>query len=322
VSIVETRGGFRQDDPRPSPASPPPKPSDSTTSAKPPRKVLVLLPLLISLIVAGCGGVSSHPSPGVTQPAAPLLRAVPTLGVAESARTPEGAPNPSPAKPLAPPVSLPRVTLAEKHIDGTGLHLLEGFEGFVSCPYQDVTGVWTIGFGEAYISPSTPCESRATAQAKLKRLVEDNYEWALRALDVSFDQNEWNGLVSFTYNLGAGIFQGTTVGADLRARRFYAATRVMLQYDHAGGVVLPGLRTRREVEVRVFLTPEPKPKPPTKAQLHAQLERDYTTRRELRALITRHACRTHTHRRPCPTWFHQGASVNNAIRALHARGIW
>jgi hypothetical protein len=69
VSIVETRGGFRQDDPRPSPASPPPKPSDSATSAKPPRKALVLLALLISLIVAGCGGVSRHPSPGVTQPA-------------------------------------------------------------------------------------------------------------------------------------------------------------------------------------------------------------------------------------------------------------
>lgn len=72
MSIVETRGGFRQEDPRPSSASPPPKPSDSATSAKPPRKVLVLLPLLVSLIVAGCGGASSHPSPGVTQPAAPF----------------------------------------------------------------------------------------------------------------------------------------------------------------------------------------------------------------------------------------------------------
>lgn len=271
------------------------------------RLALLLLPLL--LVVVGCG-----PSSPPTHPVA---------AIPESARTPEGPLNPSPAKPLAPPVSLPRVTLSEKHIDIAGLHLLEGFEGFVSCPYRDVTGVWTRGYGQTHnIGPRSPCISRGVAQAELRVSVESEYEWAIRALDVPFDQNEWNGLASFTYNLGAGIFQGTTVGADLRARRFYAATRVMLQYDHAGGIVLPGLRARREVEVRLFLTPEPKPKPPTRAQLHQQLERDYATRRELRVLISRHACRAHTRRRPCPEWFRQGAQVNNSIRALHKRGVW
>jgi lysozyme len=219
------------------------------------RRVLLIALAVVAacstLVAAGCSRTVSSPRHGAS--------AATTLP--ESARVPEGPLNPSPAKPQAPPVSLRPTVGPVKHIDTAGLRLLEGFEGFSSCPYQDVTGVWTIGYGEAYVSPSAPCESRATAQAKLKWQVERNYEWAIRVLGVPFDEHEWDALCSFVYNTGAGIFSGTTVGADLRARRYYAATRVWLEYDHAGGVVLPGLRTRREVEVRLFLTPEPRPKP-------------------------------------------------------------
>jgi lysozyme len=208
------------------------------------RRCLAALIAALLLIVAGCGGnSSSRPS----QPAAP-----------ESARTPDGA------KPASPPLSLPRLVGPAKHIDVAGLHLLESFEGFISCPYRDAVGVWTRGFGQTHhIGPGSPCISRAGAEAELRRSVESEYEWALRALGVPLNRHQWDALCSFTYNLGAGIFQGTTVGADLRARAFYSATRVMLQYDHAGGIVLPGLATRRRAEVRLFLTPvsHPKPKP-------------------------------------------------------------
>jgi lysozyme len=228
-------------------------------------RLALLLPLL--LIVAGCGSGPS-PSPPVPHPAATTpnqLQIRPKLGVPESARTPEGPLNPSAPKPQAPPVSLRPLVGPVKHIDVEGLHLLEGFEGFRSCPYQDVTGVWTRGYGQTHnIGPRSPCISQAGAQAELKWSVESEYEWSIRALGVRFNQHEWNALCSFDYNLGAGILQGTTVGADLRARAFYAATRVMLLYDHAGNVVLPGLRTRREIEVRVFLTPEPRPRPKPK----------------------------------------------------------
>jgi lysozyme len=270
------------------------------------RLALLLLPLLL---LVGCGG-TSHSSPRVTQPATPL----------ESARTPDGA------KPQAPPVSLPPVTVSEKHIDTPGLVLIEGFENVykaVYCPeYDQYGGVWDIGFGQTEgIGPRSACITHAQAEANLRYLVETRYEWAIRALDVPFNQHEWDALCSFVWNLGAGIFEGTSVGADLRARDYYAATRRMLEYDHAGGVVLPGLRARREIEVRLFLTPVAKPKP-TKAQLHAQLERDYTLRHELRALISKHACRTHVHRKPCPTWFRQGDGVNAAVRSLHKQGVY
>lgn len=81
-------------------------------------------------------------------------------------------------------------------------------------------------------------------------------------------------------------------------------------------------RFDRDIDEGLVALSRRKPKPPTKVQLHRQLERDYTTRRELRALISKHACRTHTHRRPCPAWFAQGTAVNNAIRALHEHGVY
>jgi hypothetical protein len=42
--VRETRGGFRMEGTAPSPVKPPPMPSDAASSAKPPRKLLVLLP--------------------------------------------------------------------------------------------------------------------------------------------------------------------------------------------------------------------------------------------------------------------------------------
>jgi GH24 family phage-related lysozyme (muramidase) len=179
----------------------------------------------------------------------------------QSSYTPEGA------KPLAPPKTVTLVP-GEKTINTQGLHLIEGFEGFSSCPYQDVTGVWTIGFGEAFVSPRTPCESRSEAEAKLRVLVVRNYEWAVHSVSHTFGQHAVDALDSFAYNLGAGIFVGS-LRADLERHNYSAAGDIMLSYDHAGGQVLPGLRTRREAEVRLLRTPDAAPKPLTPAQRKA-----------------------------------------------------
>lgn len=134
--------------------------------------------------------------------------------------------------------------------------MIEGFEGWSSRPYWDPYGrVWTRGFGETEgIHQNSPSISRAQGEANLKHLVETRYEWALRSLNVALNQNQWDALCSFVWNLGAGIFQGTTLGNELRAREWVAAANSMLQYDHAGGQVLEGLKTRREAEAHLFLS--------------------------------------------------------------------
>jgi GH24 family phage-related lysozyme (muramidase) len=142
------------------------------------------------------------------------------------------------------------------HISERGLQLIEGFEGFSSSPYWDPYGrVWTRGYGETEgITRSSPRISHAAAEARLRRLIETRYEWAIAGLGVQLNQNQWDALCSFAWNLGAGIFTGN-LRAALTGHRWAQAARLMLAYDHAGGQVLPGLRHRREVEASLFLRP-------------------------------------------------------------------
>jgi lysozyme len=216
------------------------------------------------------------------------------------------------------------------HISAAGVRLIAGFEGFGSCPYWDPYGhVWTRGFGETEgITRGSPCISRATGETRLRYLVEARYEWAIRGLGVALNRHQWDALCSFAWNLGAGIFQGT-LRYDLQHRQFYPAASMMLQYDHAGGQVLEGLRTRRLAEVRLFLAPERRPAPPkpTPSQLRRELYRAYGYRTALRHLLARHQCRPPLHARPrrdhtkCGIWLAHGVSVNRQIKALHAQGI-
>src|SRR5437763_14613455 len=139
------------------------------------------------------------------------------------------------------------------HVSQRGLALIEGFEGWSSAPYWDrYGGVWTRGYGETEgISGSSRRITRAQGEANLRRRLELYYEPAIRALGVELSQNQWDALCSFAWNLGPGIFRGT-LRAALQARRFDEAARLMLAYDHAGGVVLEGLRRRRQAEAELF----------------------------------------------------------------------
>ena len=244
------------------------------------------LTLIVSVFaIAITAAVILSPTPGAYRPP-------------ESARTPDGA---APAR--APLTST--LTPSSIRIDTAGLHLIESFEGYSRCAYWDsYGGVWTAGFGQTRGVYGGFCfADRAAAEANLRGSVESEYQWAVRALGVT-GQHHVDALDSFAYNLGAGIFTGQ-LRSDLEHGAYYAASRIMLQYDHAGGVVLAGLRTRRELEVRVLLS-EPHARL-TKAQ-RAALERQIVL---LRIDLNEHGCRTAPHgrgryHRLCAYWAAQG----------------
>ena len=191
-----------------------------------------------------------------------------------------------------------------------------------ACAYWDPYGrVWTAGFGQTKGVYGGFCFSgRSAAEANLKRSVQAEYEWAVHAIGYPFNQHEVDALDSFAYNLGAGIFAGSLRG-DLAGGRVYAASRIMLAYDHAGGVVLAGLKTRRELEVRLLLTPVKAPTP-SRNQLRRQLEHDYAYRVRLRRDLATQHCRVSNPSAHCRGVLKSGARVNRQIRALHARHIY
>lgn len=138
-----------------------------------------------------------------------------------------------------------------------GAQIIESFEGFRSRPYQDAVGVWTIGFGSTRgVGPNTPPISRAQARARLMREVDARYGAAINALGLPLDQNQFDALTSFVYNVGPGGVASTTkVGRALRDRNWKAAADAMLAWDKAGGRRLAGLTRRRRAERALFLRP-------------------------------------------------------------------
>jgi lysozyme len=147
------------------------------------------------------------------------------------------------------------------NVSESGLRLIERFEGFSSRPYFDPFGrVYTRGYGETEgINASSPPITQAEGQANLQRLVDERYAPAVRALG-DLNQNEFNGLCSFVWNVGtAAIGPDTGLGRLLRERKWQEAMGVLKEYVRAGGVVLPGLVTRRDTEAALILTPVANP---------------------------------------------------------------
>ena len=137
-----------------------------------------------------------------------------------------------------------------------GFALIAREEGFVGHPYFDSAGgVWTRGFGETEgIGPHSPTITEAQGLQNLRRIFEQRYEWAIRGLGVDLNQNQWDSLASTVWNLGAGIIgPGTQLGGLLRERNFAGYAAALLGFDHAGGVVIPDLRRRRQNEAALFL---------------------------------------------------------------------
>jgi len=140
-----------------------------------------------------------------------------------------------------------------------GMALIEGFEGFRSCPYKDVVGVWTIGYGETSgIGANTPCWSRETAERRLRARVNRDYlAPVLRLADavgMDLKQHEADALASLVYNVGPGVLnKGKTMGDAIRSRNRNQIANSFLVYDHAGGKRLEGLTRRRRRERQLFL---------------------------------------------------------------------
>jgi lysozyme len=150
-------------------------------------------------------------------------------------------------KTLAPPSRKPHVTTA-------GVNLVADFEGFRSCPYRDVVGVWTIGFGHtAHVGPSSRCLSRRQALELLHRDLDLFAIGVTRLVRVKLSDATFSAIVSFSYNVGLGALGGSTLLRELNAGHRRAACDQLLRWDRAGGRVFEGLARRRRAERELCL---------------------------------------------------------------------
>jgi GH24 family phage-related lysozyme (muramidase) len=153
-----------------------------------------------------------------------------------------------------------------------GAQFIARFEGIRLKLYNDPAGHCTIGIGHLVhrgrCNGSEPAEfkkgiTRERAYALLQRDAR-KMEAAVHGLGVPLNQNQFDALVSFTYNLGPNWMKRKSGLRDaLLARRYRDVPREMRKWVKAGGKVLPGLVRRREAEGRLFATAV-RPVPPKK----------------------------------------------------------
>jgi GH24 family phage-related lysozyme (muramidase) len=140
-------------------------------------------------------------------------------------------------------------------ISEAGLSLIKSFEGCVLTAYLDAVGIWTVGYG--HTGPSVHRGLTITQKLAEDILAQDVRRFELGVLNnvkVNLNQNEFDALVSFSFNVGVNALKNSTLlrmlndGAD---RSIVAAE--FLRWNKGGNKVLEGLTRRRQAEKALFL---------------------------------------------------------------------
>lgn len=142
-----------------------------------------------------------------------------------------------------------------------GIDLIKQFEGCSLKAYLCPANVWTIGYGTTGSVDGVPIKSGMTiTQSKAELLLMEDlnnskYSRAVDSLNVD-NQNQYNALISFCYNLGSGIFTGSLLAA-IKSKNWEDVAGQMLLYNKArvNGVLQPlnGLTRRRKAEADLLL---------------------------------------------------------------------
>lgn len=143
-----------------------------------------------------------------------------------------------------------------RHITQDGLDLIKRFEGFSPTVYICPAGYPTIGYGhlvrdleqDRYQQGITEQE----AEDLLRRDVKVAERALLRLIDVPLTDGQYDALVSFTFNLGAGALQRSTLRRKVNREEHADVPAQLMRWVWAGGRRLQGLIRRREAEVLLY----------------------------------------------------------------------
>ncbi len=146
-------------------------------------------------------------------------------------------------------------------LSSQGLEFIKQFEGFRGNLYNDVAGHCTIGYGHLvhrgncngtesaeFISGIT--QQRAT---ELLREAVRSFEQTVNdSVNVTLNQNQFDALISFSFNVGAGAFRSSTLLRLLNTGNYDVVPTELRKWVNAGGRPVQGLIRRREAESNLF----------------------------------------------------------------------
>jgi GH24 family phage-related lysozyme (muramidase) len=143
-----------------------------------------------------------------------------------------------------------------RNIRKTGLDVIKRFEGFSPAIYICPAGYPTIGYGHVVKPHERERFARGItaeqAEALLRQDVESAERAVLRLITVPLTDGQFDALVSFTFNLGAGALQRSTLRRRVNRGDHAAVPAELRKWVWAGGRKLEGLVRRRGEETSIY----------------------------------------------------------------------
>ena len=161
-----------------------------------------------------------------------------------------------------------------------GIELMHKFEGYRDKPYQCSAHMWTIGWGhviyqdqikfpmvakEGYTGmirkdyPLRPEDNRTWSKDELKAIFRkdiSSFESGVLRLapNLAGHQGKFDACVAFSFNVGLGNFQRSTIRMKIGREDWDGAAEAFMSWTKAGGKELRGLVLRRTAEKDLFLS--------------------------------------------------------------------
>lgn len=141
------------------------------------------------------------------------------------------------------------------NVSEKGIDLIKEFEGCKLQAYKCPANVWTIGYGH---TGAEVHEGLKITQQEADRLLKNDLIIHCNNVEklvvVPINQNQFDALVSFEYNIGYNAFKTSTLLKLLNQKKYKEAAEQFARWKYAGGKVLAGLVRRREKEKALFLS--------------------------------------------------------------------
>ena len=132
------------------------------------------------------------------------------------------------------------------------IDLVKFFEGFESKAYLCPASVWTIGYGRTKNVQEGDMVNELQAERDLLEELEEFGKQVQNTVKIDLEQNEFDALTSWTYNLGVGNLQSSTLLKKLNSGDKNSVPSEMVRWNKAAGKVLAGLTRRREAEAKLW----------------------------------------------------------------------
>ena len=135
-----------------------------------------------------------------------------------------------------------------------GIQIIKKYESLQLKAYRCPAGVWTIGYGHIKDVKQGDVITEKQAEILLKKDLA-GAEATVNKERLNINQNQFDALVSFTFNLGSGAFKGSTLLKCIKANPLGSNIAYEFsRWNKAGGQELKGLVRRRKEEAELYFS--------------------------------------------------------------------